>query len=66
VRVYEVKGVDEAGKAVTVSTVDTATDALAKLHACRGAYRRIWVQDETAGDVNIMDLIARSEREREA
>ena len=65
-RVYEVKGVDETGNVVTIATADTATDALVRIEVSRGAYRRIWVQDETGSDIDILELIARSKREREA
>jgi hypothetical protein len=61
--VYEVRAVDETGQVVSIATTDKASDALTKIRDSVASYRRIWVQDETGGDMSIQRLLARADEE---
>ena len=62
---YQISGLDKAGRVVDYSTTDNAALAISRLQEARVRYLRAWVSDETGVDVNVPSLIKRAAQEAE-
>jgi hypothetical protein len=63
--VYRIKAVGNEGRPIVLGTVDTATQALAKIRDALGDYPRAWVTDQEDLDVTWADLMRLAEAEQQ-